>query len=128
MKILRKKKLSSGKVCILIESRTQAMSEAEGKHYIVTIPVDLQKPDGKGYLRRNLNELERAQAYLFAEACGMSHSMKLGRRGYYRIEINGPNASSQKHLHFHVIVGKVGFTFRRSVDSIKKIELEKNAA
>jgi len=111
-------KLASGKMWAIIESGKKSLASEQGDHYVLQLPRDSAKPDGEAFAHHEVTEQEDAEAYLIAKRAARRLSEDLGRQGYFRLEANGPAASTRDTLHFHIIGGREGVTFRRCVDPI----------
>ncbi len=119
--------LLTGKKWALVASATAAVTPEQGRHEVLVVPrIDGQTRD---CLRRNeLTAEEQAALFAIADRRGAELAQALGNPGYYRIEVNGPKAATQDHLHFHIIAGKAGTKFRRCVDSILAIPVTQESA
>ena len=106
--------LSSGTPWAITDSRKKAVPVDLGEHHVMIMPTA-----DEGQRRwHEVSDVECVEAFVVAWRHGIELSEGLGRPGYFRLEINGPAAASRDNFHVHIIAGKEGVTFRRSVDSI----------
>ncbi len=102
----------------IVKSRKAALSEKNGSHHILLVPVAPGNPQGYGLTWEHLGAHRRSKLYHAAESFGELESKRLGNPGAFRIIINGHGAIQRPYYHAHIIAWKPGVEISRATDSI----------